>query len=717
MRNPIEALDATSTAEEIYAAVKYVAGMPEPTRQALLESIAAATTDDPSETTSLKMQLAAVMQLRQGQLDKYCRFKLKSYLMRKGTNGPKQHGGMEIDDPLTPGEKIIVRDACLLNHRPIIEKHHGYLHDPESVIVALISEDELSQHEIPKVDIERLAHFLSLPNGKPKAPTPGHLANANVAAFEWLLKESEKTKPKNDEEPKKEPNEALIRLVATLRMNQRYSIVENGGQISIFDNVSCVAYVKKALAEKLVTEKVWIKPDNVKIIDIWWNYPARAFYDGVCFAPNGRRLHGKIADPQKFNLWTGFAEEGSPGDWSLLKKHLLEVVCDGDETAYEYVLNWLAHMFQYPWDKPGVAIVVWGEKRTGKGTVADAIRAAVGAFHSRMINKKDQAVGKFALSATPLLFTQMEEALFSKDPTVQGPLKSMITDPTENIELKFKTPYEVDSFGRYWFNSNEETPVPITHDEERYFVLKINNSKANDTDYFKAIRQQLYQDGGLAAMVYELKNRDISKFDVRKPPKTKHRDAMVAKMIDNGDRAIAEMLYAGEVRLLNHTTGTEESVILNEHVATSVEARLVVSVLNDTFRAYGVKAADQSKITARLKELGVIDKVRKANKRDNVIGAYIFRPLSKARVSCAKELGIDVEHLQGGATEISPIEQLRDAFDGLVCVVEQYGEFAGIESGKLEAALQEIRSAIHVNKPKAHHHNTASSGAELSALH
>ena len=156
---------------------------------------------------------------------------------------------------------------------------------------------------------------------------------------------------------------------------------------------------------------------------IWFEHAARATYDSVTFAPLDCDVHGRKRNLDRaFNLWTGFATSGAPGDWSLLREHIKSVLCSRNEDAFAYVLNWLAHRFQRPWEKPGVAVVLWGKKRTGKGTVADAVREALGEVLSRIFIQKEHVVGRFAGSALPLLFNQIEEVVFAKDPREEGPL-------------------------------------------------------------------------------------------------------------------------------------------------------------------------------------------------------------------------------------------------------------------------------------------------------
>ena len=55
------------------------------------------------------------------------------------------------------------------------------------------------------------------------------------------------------------------------------------------------------------------------------------------------------------------------GDWSRIRTHLYEVICDGDIELFEYLLDYVAHMLQRPEEKPGVMVVLLGSQGTGKG--------------------------------------------------------------------------------------------------------------------------------------------------------------------------------------------------------------------------------------------------------------------------------------------------------------------------------------------------------------
>ena len=68
-----------------------------------------------------------------------------------------------------------------------------------------------------------------------------------------------------------------------------------------------------------------------------------------------------------FNLWRGYTVEPEEGDWSLMKKHIRRVICNSDKKLFSYVKMWLARMFQRPWERGEVALVLQGGRGTGKG--------------------------------------------------------------------------------------------------------------------------------------------------------------------------------------------------------------------------------------------------------------------------------------------------------------------------------------------------------------
>lgn len=632
----IEKLTPESLPEEVGKVLAWVAGLQPYLHDETLDEIAERTNGSKSHMRATLSQL-----VEQRSRTKYPRLLLASFL--------GVADGAEVSDPLAPGgPPLIVRDAKLLGHQPVVQKTSGWAHPLDTYIKALIGDKPYNEFLIRPEKVESTAKALNRADSTRHIP-PRLLATANVEAFVEVLQDKKRKKGFYPE------------LIVTLSLNQRFTLIRSGGELVAMDVETREALKTKVLKDVLAgeTDRLIVGYDakNDKPVlgyfdrfEVWQSHPARAMYLGMINAPGDRDSNGRVADVDyKFNMFAGFPEHGSGEgkSWDRLKEHMRDILCCGDNDAYEYLLNWLAHMFQKPWEKPGVAIVTWGKKRTGKGTVADAIRAALGVELSAIFIDPAHFIGRFASAAIPFLFNQIEEAVFARDPRTESPLKSRITDPTALVELKFRQPYQIEAFERFWFNRNSPAAVPITFDEARYFVLHVSDERANDHDYFAAIRQQLYHEGGLAAMIHELKTRDISKFNVRRPPQTKARTAMVIEMMKPEERCFVEILRSGEI-VQFHASG--ERVVdeqLSETDATWIDKSKVHTALADAFKKHGGKAADASEIGKALHDSGLIEGERNRHKQRGQEAAYRFRPLPEARAEYAKRHGIDVEFLSG----------------------------------------------------------------------
>ena len=57
-----------------------------------------------------------------------------------------------------------------------------------------------------------------------------------------------------------------------------------------------------------------------------------------------------------------------------LLDHILNVWCSGNQTHYEYVLNWFSWVLQKPAKKIGVCLCIQSRQGAGKGAVLDMVR-------------------------------------------------------------------------------------------------------------------------------------------------------------------------------------------------------------------------------------------------------------------------------------------------------------------------------------------------------
>ena len=101
--------------------------------------------------------------------------------------------------------------------------------------------------------------------------------------------------------------------------------------------------------------------DAFKIQKEFFRSPATSCYTGVEFNPKG-------GNKNYLNLWVGPYRKARKGHWKLIDTFLKNVICDGDEDSYNYLINYIAHALQLPEKKPGVMIILLGGQGIGKGT-------------------------------------------------------------------------------------------------------------------------------------------------------------------------------------------------------------------------------------------------------------------------------------------------------------------------------------------------------------
>jgi len=304
-------------------------------------------------------------------------------------------------------------------------------------------------------------------------------------------------------------------------LNQQYSIVPNGNKFSIVKETEgetmflSPSDFKLDLQNRFAIDSTGKFPKQVQASNWWLSHPERKEYKRVDFIPTANTPDGV------FNMWKGFAVEPKGGldEIPYFYELIEEVICSGDEKWYLYLWCWLAHMVQFPEEKPSVAVVLRSDAQgVGKSRFAEYIGSLLGR-HFRTVTHGRHIHGNFNshLKDTLLLFG--DEAVWGGDKSSESILKQMISEPKMIVEMKGKDVFEVRSFLRLMLATNSEWAAPVSLTDRRYFVLNVSSSKKNDYDFFKnLINEQNH--GGSEALLQVLMDFDLSDFEVRDIPET-----------------------------------------------------------------------------------------------------------------------------------------------------------------------------------------------------
>ena len=266
----------------------------------------------------------------------------------------------------------------------------------------------------------------------------------------------------------------------------------------------------------------WFKPDQIQvgkgsrsISELWMENPSRPQFEGVVFRPC------QSVEARWFNLWQGFRIapfEGVPDHPALTMflEHAFKNVCQSDQKQFDYLMGYFAHLFQMPWVKPLVAIVLQGGKGVGKNALIERIGWLLGP-HFLMADDDRYLLGNFNSHIECNLLFGLDEASWAGDKKAEGRLKGLITGQEHNIERKGKEPYRVDNLCRLVIIGNEEWLVPATEFERRYAVFAVGQGRQKDRKFFKDMREGMEQ-GGYAHLLKYFLTYDIYAFDVNDAP-------------------------------------------------------------------------------------------------------------------------------------------------------------------------------------------------------
>jgi hypothetical protein len=249
----------------------------------------------------------------------------------------------------------------------------------------------------------------------------------------------------------------------------------------------------------------------------WWRHPKRRQFAGLVFAPLRPRIIKVSGEHELFNTYLGWGVEPKQGDWSLIRRHIREVLADGDPKTEDYIVRWTAWNIQHPDKMPLVALVLIGFKGRGKGTFARVLERIFG-DHSLQISSQRHIVGNFNAHLEDLILLISDEAYWAGHKADAGTLQRMITEPTLTIERKGYDVRNVKNHIRLLMLAEPGWSVPAGQDERRYAVYDVRAEVGNE-DYFNALYREIEGDGP-AAMLYDLQRIDLGSWHPRQVYKT-----------------------------------------------------------------------------------------------------------------------------------------------------------------------------------------------------
>lgn len=325
--------------------------------------------------------------------------------------------------------------------------------------------------------------------------------------------------PVTDLNPEEQKKRRLIRWVKLQQINSKYAVIRSyGGKCVVMGEGRHPVNLRKKIYLFQFREafEQWKANDfipslkkrneNDAVGPWWFRHPKRRQYDEVVFKPLAQEVIAAPGGQRLFNTYLGWGVEPKQGDWSLIRRHIKEVLANGDPKTDDYIIRWTAWGFQHPDELPLVALVLIGRKGRGKGTFARVLERIYG-NHSIQISNQKHLVGNFNKHLENLILLIADEAYWAGHKADAGTLQRMITEPTLAVEPKGVDVRIVKNYIHLLMLAERNGAVPAGQDERRYAVYDVSE-EVRDEAYFKALYKEIAE-GGPAAMLYDLRQMNL----------------------------------------------------------------------------------------------------------------------------------------------------------------------------------------------------------------
>ena len=260
--------------------------------------------------------------------------------------------------------------------------------------------------------------------------------------------------------------------------------------------------------------ETWAVGDD-SFLTKWRKDKTRREYEKLVFLP------GLAAPPKCFNIFLGWAVEPKQND-ALVERwvYLISNVANHDPAVKEWIMCWLAHIFQRPCDKPGVALVVKGKKGSGKDTPFDALKLLMGKMFYNTGTPEKSIFSNFNGMMMDNLFFKFEEATYKDGKANEDALKYIVTCKEMDVQQKNKDSFNVQNFSRFAFTTNNAVPVVTSDDERRFCFVQTSDEMRGNRAFWEETYEGFNHPEFPAALLHHLLNYDISKWKPRDYPET-----------------------------------------------------------------------------------------------------------------------------------------------------------------------------------------------------
>lgn len=241
-----------------------------------------------------------------------------------------------------------------------------------------------------------------------------------------------------------------------------------------------------------------------KASDVWKESSYRKMYDDIVFTPNKK-------DDNNLNMWGSLKVEPKWGDTKDIQYYFDEILCNGRKELSQYVLKYLAHIVQKPWEQTPISLVFIGSEGTGKGLLTKGFMGGILGGYQYNLQNREMLKARFKKPLAFRFLTVLNESTWKGDHELIASLKRLTGGDPLEIEEKFGGFYSIDNYSRYLITANNKDAIAVGITNRRFLVIE-NSTKFDNHPIFKKLWDGINSGELVNVFLDWLMSMDISDF-------------------------------------------------------------------------------------------------------------------------------------------------------------------------------------------------------------
>ena len=288
--------------------------------------------------------------------------------------------------------------------------------------------------------------------------------------------------------------------------------------IYLNDNIE---YSESHLNSALSNWSCWCSKEQkyVPFFKLWIKDINRNDYKNTVFEPFSKNVkttplkNGAEKQEKNYNLFKGFEskiiQDFSSPEWFIDYLNSVFLI----DSERNYVLNYLAHLIQYPEVRPDSCLIFKGLEGTGKDTIINVLKALLGNQYIHSTQDLDSIFGNFNSNLSNKLVVQLNEVDQRSFISHKEEIKDYITRNITTINQKNVKTRDEKNYVRLFLFSNNTTPICLDSSNRRFILIEQNHVLKGKTEYWNKFYDKLSDQKEVNNLFSFLMAIDLSNFD------------------------------------------------------------------------------------------------------------------------------------------------------------------------------------------------------------